>query len=74
MKERKFYGPFAKIRESLDFSWHGNYTPERQEWQDNLVQSVFLRTQKQPRPWIIYTGGPMGAGKGYTLAWMSENG
>lgn len=26
------------------------------------------------RPWLLYTGGAMGVGKGYVLSWMSDNG
>ena len=31
--------------------------------QDGAVESVVSRTEPQPRPWIVYTCGPMGAGK-----------
>ncbi len=51
-----------------------NYTEARQAWQDTVIRSTVRRTSSQPNPWIVYTCGPMGAGKGYTLSWMSENG
>ena len=31
--------------------------------QDGAVESVVSRPEPQPRPWIVYTCGPMGAGK-----------
>ena len=42
--------------------------------QDQTIREVALRQQRQPCPWIVYTCGPMGAGKGYALSWMSAQG
>eukprot|EP00301_Raphidiophrys_heterophryoidea_P022329 c6513_g1_i2.p1 GENE.c6513_g1_i2~~c6513_g1_i2.p1 ORF type:complete len:622 (+),score=132.55 c6513_g1_i2:100-1866(+) len=42
-------------------------------WQDSAVLAVAYRSDPQPCPWIVYTCGPMGAGKGYALSWMSQN-
>lgn len=69
----EFYGDFAEIRQGLDYSYHVNYTRARQDWQDHAIRTVITRTQPQPTPWLVYTCGPMGVGKGYTLAWMSEH-
>mmetsp|Transcript_36464 Transcript_36464/g.65554 ORF Transcript_36464/g.65554 Transcript_36464/m.65554 type:complete len:657 (+) Transcript_36464:36-2006(+) len=69
----KFYGEFAEIRQGLDYSYHVNYTKERQEWQDHAIRTVITRTQPQTAPWLVYTCGPMGVGKGFTLAWMSKH-
>ena len=71
---RQFYGAFRDIRATRDYSYHVNYTRERQLWQDTIVKSVVVRTDPQVRPWVVYTCGPMGAGKGYTLRWMSQHG
>ena len=71
---RVFTGQFASIREGRDYSYHVNYTPERQAWQDWAIQTVVARTKPQSHPWVVYTCGPMGAGKGYALSWMSRNG
>ena len=35
----------------MDYSYHVNYTAERQQWQDSLIQSVAKRTEKQEHPW-----------------------
>lgn len=69
-----FYGPFAKFRELCDYSYHVNYTRRRQAWQDEAIKGVISRAVEQPAPWLVYTCGPMGVGKGYTLSWMSQNG
>lgn len=68
----EFHGDFVEIRSALDRAYHGNYTKARQEFQDVLVHSVAYRSDPQPKPWMICTCGPMGAGKGYVLSWLSE--
>lgn len=35
-----FYGPYASLRAKLDFTYHANYTEERQSDQDKLVTEV----------------------------------
>ena len=70
----EFYGKYANIRSKLDYGYHPNYTRDRQAWQDVAVDSVVSRTTPNANPWIVYTCGPMGAGKGYVLSWMSANG
>ena len=69
--DRTFFGQFPDIRERLDYSYHVNYTEARQLWQDDLVNSVVCRTVPQPLPWVVFTCGAMGAGKGHVMAWMS---
>ena len=68
------YGEFVEVRMTLDYAWQYNYTKERQEWQDMVVRSIALKHKPEPFPWLIFTCGPMGAGKGYALRWMSLNG
>eukprot|EP00747_Dinoflagellata_sp_TGD_P100635 gnl/TRDRNA2_/TRDRNA2_168095_c0_seq1.p1 gnl/TRDRNA2_/TRDRNA2_168095_c0~~gnl/TRDRNA2_/TRDRNA2_168095_c0_seq1.p1 ORF type:complete len:658 (-),score=120.45 gnl/TRDRNA2_/TRDRNA2_168095_c0_seq1:116-1906(-) len=70
--ERKFYGPFKGVRERLDFSHHGSYSEKRQAWQDTVVSSMTMRSEPQPMPWLIYTCGGYGTGKGFSIAWMSD--
>ena len=67
---------FGEIRRTLDYGYHVNYALSRQETQDALLQSVVGRGVVEPRaaPWIVYTCGAMGAGKGYVLRWMSRQG
>mmetsp|Transcript_10557 Transcript_10557/g.24558 ORF Transcript_10557/g.24558 Transcript_10557/m.24558 type:complete len:688 (+) Transcript_10557:264-2327(+) len=74
VKGRSFFGKYAGIRATLDYRYHVNYCQERQRWQDAAVDSVVARTAAQANPWVVFTCGPMGAGKGYALSWMSANG
>mmetsp|Transcript_18 Transcript_18/g.36 ORF Transcript_18/g.36 Transcript_18/m.36 type:complete len:750 (+) Transcript_18:51-2300(+) len=70
----EFVGDFVKIREERDYTYHNNYTPCRQLWQDMAVKSCLGKTEAQSRPWVVYTCGPMGVGKGHVLSWLSEQG
>ena len=70
----ELYGPFRQLRQRLDYSHHVNYSRKRQMWQDQLVSNVCVRTVQQQRPWLVFTCGAMGAGKGYALNWMSKQG
>ncbi|KAH8054802.1 zeta toxin [Aureococcus anophagefferens] len=49
-------------------------TPRREKWQNGIVESIAVRTEPQRRPWVVFTCGPMGAGKGHALSWLSEHG
>ncbi len=48
---REFVGEYADIRATRDYSWHSNYTAERQLWQDTAINSCLGKTQAQARPW-----------------------
>ena len=72
--EEGFHGAYTDVRAVRDYGYHTNYTKERQLWQDKVIQAVVTRTEAQPAPWIVYTCGPAGAGKGYALSWMSQHG
>jgi len=67
------YGEFAHIRSTLDYSWHTNYTPQRQAWQDSIIRRMMTDTTAQKDPWVIFTCGAMGSGKGYVMRWLSEH-
>ncbi|KAL7460190.1 hypothetical protein ACHAXS_000652, partial [Conticribra weissflogii] len=64
-----FYGPFASIRASLDYSYHGNYEKKRQEFQDHIVQKLLDGTiiedsngrvcRTPTEPYIVFTAGVM---------------
>lgn len=71
---KDFCGPYASIRAERDYSYHVNFTRARQAWQDSLIDGIVSRSEPQTNPWVVYTCGPMGAGKGYALSWMSKQG
>uniref|UniRef100_A0A0G4GWW6 EF-hand domain-containing protein n=1 Tax=Chromera velia CCMP2878 TaxID=1169474 RepID=A0A0G4GWW6_9ALVE len=67
-----FLPEYADFRSMLDYAHHTVHSTARQRWQDETVRLCVSRTREQPRPWVVYTCGPMGAGKGYVLAWLSD--
>jgi len=69
----ELYGEFAAIRKTLDYRWHTNYSRARQTWQDQEVRRVAQCMKPQHRPWVVFTCGAMGAGKGYTMSWLSRH-
>lgn len=69
-----FLGAYKDIRATRDHSYHGRYTEARQRWQDAALDSVVQRTEPQLQPWLVFTCGGMGVGKGYALGWLSQQG
>jgi predicted ABC-type ATPase len=74
MDTREFTEEFAHLRRGIDYAYHNNYTMERQRWQDEVIKSTIVRSSEQPAPWLVFTCGPMGVGKGYCMNWMSQHG
>jgi len=81
------YGPYASVRESLDYSYHSTYTKERQALQDEIIDGILGRNtpldQQQENqqcsceyyvPWAVFTAGAMGAGKSHTLKTLHRQG
>jgi len=74
-----FHGNFQSIRASLDYSYHTNYTPQRQILQDAIIQTLLSKSNANItdsdgdscispiNPWIVFTAGAMGSGKSYTI-------
>lgn len=70
--DMNFYGQFAHIRATLDYSYHCNYTHERQRFQDSIIREYLEAAVIEDRngevcttptePWIVFTAGAMGAG------------
>jgi predicted kinase len=82
--DNKFYGQFAHIREKMDYTYHSNYTRDRQFFQDAII-SEFMKsaviTDKNgevcttpTEPWLVFTAGAMGAGKSYTMNKLVKEG
>jgi len=76
-----FHGDFANVRERIDPRWHGCYGKSRQLLQDEIIKGVTrlnsrivpTESARAARPWIIFTGGAMGSGKGYCMHWMIKH-
>lgn len=59
--DMEFYGPFASIRRTLDYSYHKNYTFERQHFQDAIIREFLNGATGEEgsipsRPWAVFTG------------------
>jgi len=77
-----YVGKYKDQRMLLDYSFHSHYTQERQLLHDMLIDlfhdTVVHDTEHNlycDRPlenWIVFTAGPMGAGKGHTMQWLSS--
>lgn len=70
---------FSKARSQLDYSYHLIPAERRQELQDVILSRVVNSTAeekktaspcelKPSKPWIVFTAGAMGVGKGYVLS------
>ena len=67
---------FAATRALLDYAYHPRFPPARVTLQDALVRAALATGRPPPltsTPWAVFTSGPMGAGKSYTMRWLSEN-
>ena len=69
-----FDGPYQHIRETRNYDFHNYYTLDRQQWQDAAIRASVCKTDPQARPWMIFTCGAFGVGKGHVLSWLSEQG
>jgi len=71
---KEVFGRFADIRSKLDFDYHGSYDEQRQLLQDEIILDTVGKGTRHLRPWVIFTAGAMGAGKGRTIEWLSNEG
>jgi hypothetical protein len=79
-----FFGRFAHIRTTLDYSYHRNYTFERQMLQDAIISEFLDATYLTDKygdkcttptePWVVFTAGAMGSGKSYTMRHLVNRG
>jgi dephospho-CoA kinase len=63
---------YADIRKQLDYKYHNHYLKERQVLQDKIITELLSVGRSMKDPWLVYTAGPMGAGKSYTIRKFSE--
>ena len=79
-----FSGAFAQERSKIDYSYHKHYIVDRQLLQDRIMKK-FLQTtirfvindeeiicDRPTQPWLVFTAGCMGAGKGHTIKWLAS--
>jgi predicted kinase len=79
--DQQFYGPYAHIRQTLDYTYHSHYRKQRQWLQDSIIETFMedlvngndaMTTPQEP--WFIYTVGAPGAGKRHTIMSLLEEG
>ena len=66
-EDMNFYGRFAHIRQTLDYTYHSNYTPERQRFQDAIIveflKAAIIKDKEgevcttPTEPWLCFTAG-----------------
>lgn len=72
-----FTGLHRDIRPLLDYTYHKKYCNARVRLQDQLILKAAANGSVQSDlllPWVIFTAGAMGAGKGYVTRWMEKQG
>jgi len=74
---KHFTGPNRDIRPLLDYTYHKKYNEDRMILQDHMIEKHCVTGAGQKDlllPWVIFTAGAMGAGKGYVVKWMEQQG
>lgn len=74
---KHFTGVNKDIRPLLDYTYHKKYDENRVLLQDRIIEELSSKGQQQHDlllPWVIFTAGAMGAGKGYVLEFMDKEG
>uniref|UniRef100_A0A7S1WFY0 EF-hand domain-containing protein n=1 Tax=Alexandrium catenella TaxID=2925 RepID=A0A7S1WFY0_ALECA len=72
-----FIGIHASIRPLMDYTYHRKYMDSRVLMQDDLIERFCkqcVRRGSEQLPWVVFTAGAMGAGKGYVTRWMDQSG
>jgi len=79
----KVPGENRYIRQRMDYSYFVQVTDDRLLWQDEMIRRELFtaecmrakqRLSRFKLPWVVYSAGGMGAGKGYVTNWMNEKG
>jgi len=61
-------GEYSETRKIMDYNYYSRYSPERVMLQDSIINRLLTpKKQSKNKPYIIYTCGPMGAGKSHTI-------
>lgn len=65
---------YAHLKKYIDFTWHVQYSPEREELHAQIIDSHFTKLIQNDKPIILFTGGCYGAGKGHTIRYLHSVG
>ena len=80
-----YQSPFQEIRVGLDRQFHSQYSPDRERFQDSVIQSILegnqsaacaaeIKRMADTPNWIVFSAGAMGAGKTWTVKLLHEKG
>ncbi|CAK0879498.1 unnamed protein product, partial [Prorocentrum cordatum] len=71
-----FVGGHKDIRPLLDYAYHATYKSYRVQVQDDIIEKLCTdqNCQSDLLPWVVFTAGAMGAGKGYVVRWLDKMG
>lgn len=75
--KKHFIGQNKDIRPLLDYTYHMMYRDDRVILQDRIISDLCASGQNQEDlllPWVVFTAGAMGAGKGYVMQWLKDQG
>jgi len=76
-------GKHEYIRRRMDYSYFVQVSDARVAWQDELIVNTIFGEETMENskrlgqfslPWVVYSAGGMGAGKGHIIRWMTEQG
>jgi len=75
-KVPSFVGDNSETRPLLDYDYHATYGHTRVQVQDDILRQLCndQNSKSELLPWVVFTAGAMGAGKGYVVRWMDQNG
>lgn len=67
-------GKYAATRAKLDYNWHSHYVEDRIiNVQDPIIEDALNNGVSMEKPWLVYTAGPMGAGKSHIMRWLFKH-
>lgn len=73
-KSEKFTPTFSSARSRLDYNYHTLLVRQRQILQDAILERIAADANpvQADAPWIVFSAGPMGVGKGYVLTQLQK--
>jgi len=74
VSDESYNSKYRSFRKLCDAEYHGLYNLDRQIWQDAQIDDLLDRVKEEKSPWLLYTCGPMGVGKSFTLQWLNKEG
>jgi len=71
---KEFRPQYARVRGTLDYTYHFSPTLARQRVQDRIIEEALSKGEASDEPWLLFTAGGMGAGKSWSMKRLSLKG